>query len=459
MSSLVSRICIIIFSLFAFATVLSASDAKPDFSHDVAPIIFQNCAGCHHPGEVAPFSLTNFQETAKHAEQIARVTGKHYMPPWKPKGANGVFEDERGITEKQVQVLRDWAEAGAPEGDPAACPPAPKFASGWHLGEPDLVLQVPEAFTVPAEGRDVFRCFVLPLNFKEDKYVSAIEFRPGNRKVVHHALLFLDKSGKARQLDEKDPGPGYTVTGGVGFLPTGGLGGWAPGALPHPLPNGMARLVQAGSDLVLQIHYHPSGKAEQDQPSVAIYLAKKTPEKLVTGLFLGNRNIDIAPGVKNYKLDDDFTLPVDVELVGITPHAHYICKDMKGSAKLPDGTVKQLISIDDWDFSWQEQYLYKTPLKLPKGTAMHMEYVYDNSADNARNPNNPPKRITFGEQTSNEMALMFMQVVTQSPADTAELRKELLAHRLRTAFGGGKNGGGLLDRLNRALDGKDDEKK
>ncbi len=280
-----------------------------------------------------------------------------------------------------------------------------------------------------------FRCFVLPMNLSEDKYVTAVDYRPGNRKIVHHALFFLDSLGNARKKDAEDPGPGFASFGGPGFVPTGGLGGWAPGYSPRPLPDGMGKIVKKGSDLVIQIHFHPSGKEELEQSTIGLYFTKKKPEKVVSSISISSRKIDIAPGEKNYNVTKEFTSPVDAEIVGITPHAHYLCKDMKVTATLPDGTKKPLIWIKDWDFSWQDQYLYKKAFTLPKGTKVVLNYSYDNSSENSRNPSNPPKRVLFGQQTQDEMALVFISYVAQSGPDAIKMRQEMIANRVKEALG------------------------
>ncbi len=405
------------------------------FNKDIAPIVFKNCTGCHRPGEVAPFALLTYQDTFKHAKQIARVTQSRYMPPWKAEPGHGDFLDERRLTPEQIGLIKQWADDGAPEGSVADLPPTPKFPEGWALGEPDMVLKMPDTFTLQAEGRDVFRCFVLPLNIDADKYVTAVDYRPGNRKVVHHALFFLDANGAARKKVSKDGKPGFESFGSPGFIPTGGLGGWAPGYTPRALPEGLGKLVKKGSDLVIQIHFHPSGKEEQEQSTVGLYFTKKTPDKTVASIPIGSQQINIAPGVKDYKVTKDFTVPVDAELVGITPHAHYLCKEMKVTATLPDGSTKPLIWIKDWDFSWQDQYLYKNLIKLPKNTKVLFEYTYDNSAENPRNPSTPPKLVKWGHETKDEMALVFLSYVAHGSEDAAKMRRTLIANKVKEALG------------------------
>ncbi|CAN5372400.1 hypothetical protein BH10PLA1_BH10PLA1_14530 [soil metagenome] len=405
------------------------AEAPVTYTKDIAPIVYNNCIGCHRPGEVAPFSLMTYDDAKKRADQLAEVTKSRFMPPWKAETGYGEFVGARHLTDEQIATFGKWLAQGAPQGEAKDLPVMPKFVDGWQLGEPDLIVKVDRPYTVKADGRDEFRCFVVPLKLGEDKYVSAVEFRPDNRKVVHHALMFLDTKGRARKLDAADPQPGYERAGGPGFTPTGGLGGWAPGAFVTPLPDGVARLVPKGADLVIQTHFHPSGKTEQEQSSVGIYFAKKPPEKPLAGLVLRSRNIDIPPGKADYTLTDSIQLPVDIDVIGVTPHAHLICKEMHAWATLPDGKITELIWIKDWDFNWQEKYQYKTAVKLPKGSTIQMKYVYDNSADNPHNPNTPPKRVTFGEQTSNEMAYLFMQVTTAKPSDRLALVGAMMRHK------------------------------
>ncbi len=418
----------IIVVLLIFSAKAQAAGAVT-YSRDIAPVIYNNCVSCHRPGEVAPFSLLTFDDAKKRADQLAEVTQSKYMPPWKAEPGFGEFVSTRHLTDAQIALFSQWLKAGAPEGDPKDLPKMPKFVDGWQLGEPDLIVKVDRSYTLKAAGKDEYRCFVLPLNLTETKYVTAVEFRPSNRKIVHHAILYLDTKGRARKLDAADPLPGYARMGVPGFIPSGSLGGWAPGAFVTPLPAGIAREVPKGSDLIIQTHLHPSGKEESEQSSVGIYFAKEPPKKPLAGLALRSREIDIPAGKKDYTLTDSLELPVDVKVIGVTPHAHLICKDMHAWATLPDGTKQELIWIKDWDFDWQEQYQYKTPLSLPKGTKLEMRYVYDNSADNLHNPSSPPQRVKFGEQTTDEMAFLFMSVVTEKPADRLALLGAMLRHK------------------------------
>jgi hypothetical protein len=402
-----------------------AAAAAPTFSHDIAPIVYDNCVSCHRPGEVAPFSLFTYDDVKKRAEQIVDVTGDRYMPPWKPEPGYGHFIGERRLTDAQIKLIADWSAAGAPQGDPAQTPKLPTFPEGWTLGQPDQIVTMSVPFKLAADGRDQYRAFVLPLDVDENKFVSAVEFRPDNRKIVHHALFFLDTRGAAAAKEKAthDGNPGYAAFGGPGFTPSGGLGGWAPGALPQLLPPGWGRVIRKGSDLVVQVHFHPDGKVETETFSVGIYYTKDRPQHLVAGGNVHSLRINIPAGEKDYVVTGKYKIPVDVDLIGITPHAHLICRDMKGNATLPDGKTIPLIWIKDWDFNWQGTYHYVEPIKLPAGTVVDMTYTYDNSTDNIRNPNNPPKRVHFGEQTTDEMAFLFLEMSPEKLSDFPALLK------------------------------------
>jgi hypothetical protein len=414
------RLPILSFAVSALAGLASA--AVPTFNRDVAPILYQNCSNCHRPGEVAPFALLTYQDAAKRAKQLADITQAHVMPPWKATPGYGNFLDVRRLTDQQIAIIGDWAKNGAPEGDPADKPTLPKFPDGWLAGQPDQTFKMTQAYSVPAEGPDQFRCFVIPLNADQDEYVKKVEFRPGNAKIVHHAILFLDTSGEARRR-ETAPGQGYSCVGGPGLDITGSLGGWAPGAMPSNAREGVAHTIKKGSDLILQIHYHLDGKQEQDQSMVGLTFSKAPPTKGLTLMVLGNEKIDIPAGDSHYVIKASAVLPMDAEAIAIFPHAHYLCKDMKVEAHLPDGSVVPLIWIKDWDFNWQGSYRYASPIKLPKDTRLEMQYTYDNSAANPHNPSNPPREVKFGEETTNEMGFAFVSLTLPSPDQVSEFRR------------------------------------
>ncbi len=400
------------------------------FNRHVAPIVHARCAPCHHEGEVAPFPLVTYEHAAKRAQMIREVVEARQMPPWKAAPGYGHFQDERRLTDGEIALVGRWALAGAPAGAPEDRPVPPTFAPGWQLGAPDLVVKMPEPYEVPAEGPDVLRNFVIPLDLPADVMVTAVQFRPGTPAVVHHALAFLDSNGVARRLDAADPGPGYTSFGGPGFFPTGSLGGWAPGAVPRFLRDGMGRVLKRGSDLVLQIHYHPSGRAERDASTLGIYFARTPATKPIGGIALENWDIEIPAGAVHYERRASYLLPVDTTIVSVTPHMHKLGKSMRVRAVRPNGAVEPLVLIRDWDFDWQDTYVLAAPLRLPKGTRLEMVATYDNSAGNRRNPSRPPRAVRWGEQSTDEMALCVFEVTADSIGELLTLIGDDMRHRL-----------------------------
>jgi hypothetical protein len=403
----------------------------PTFSQDVAPILYRHCAACHHPDAVAPFSLLTYRDAARRAQLIAIVTHRKYMPPWLPSEPH--FEHERKLTAIETDTLARWAAAGAPRGEPAQAPPIPRFASGWPLGKPDLEAQMRTTFQVPADGPDLYQCFVILSPSRINRWVRALDMQPGNRKVVHHALLFQDITGTARR---RDTGAGYPCFGTPGFLPARGLGGWTPGSVPMQAPEGSPVLLEANADLVLQVHYHPTGKPESDRTSLALYFTDRKPDRYLMDVPLGSSRIDIPPGDSAYRVIDHFTLPVDVDVFAVNPHAHYVCKEMYGYAVLPDGTRRTLIRIPDWNFDWQQLYTYPHPIRLPAGTDLRMEFTYDNSAANPRNPHQPPQRVRWGPSSSDEMAGLHVEVAPVDKDDADELSDTLWGKMMRQLGGG-----------------------
>jgi hypothetical protein len=293
----------------------------------------------------------------------------------------------------------------------------PQFSDGWQLGKPDLVVKMPQAFEIPAEGEDIYQCFVMPLLIPPGTSVAAVEVHPGNRRVLHHSILYLNNDGGAQARDDTTTEPGYRCFGGPGVRAAGSLGGWVPGAIPHKLPTGVAMHVPPGSELVMQNHYHPSGKPEVDQSELGIFFAKGPVEKTVFSVPMMQRDLNIPAGDSNYHVSATFVTPINLEVIGIAPHMHLLGRDMKVTATLPDGRAKSMIWIKDWDFNWQGMYQYQTPWLLPKGTKIELQAIYDNSSANPKNPNSPPKSVHWGENTTDEMCLAFIQVQTSHPED------------------------------------------
>lgn len=409
------------------APVAGASDSGPTYTRDIAPLVNAQCVICHRSGEVAPFALSSYQDLAKRAKQVQRVVERKIMPPWMPADGHGDFLNRRQLTAAEIELFAAWVKAGTPEGDPADLPPAPQFTPGWRLGEPDLVLKMPVEFKIPADGPDLFQNFVIPVDIPADKLVAAIDFQPGNQRVVHHTILFLDDKGRARKRDDATPEPGYSSFGGPGFTPSGSIGGWSPGNVPKRLPDNMGRYLKKGSDVVMQIHYHPTGKPETDQSKVGIYFVDK-PKNVVAAVWATSYQIDIPAGESNYQLTTSYKLPYAVTMVGVVPHMHLLGKSMKATAILPDGTERSLIWVKDWVYNWQDEYHYREPFRLPAGTELRVESAWDNSANNPLNPRHPPERVTWGEQTQDEMSYCFFLVAADQPLQLIPLMVDNLKH-------------------------------
>ncbi len=424
------------FLLLTAVPILAQTPAVPTFAHDIAPIVYKNCAPCHRPGEPGPFSLLSYSDVKKHARQIVAVTQSRYMPPWPPEAGYGEFLDERRLSEAQIHTIAAWVKAGAPEGPAAEIPPLPHFTTGWQLGTPDLILQAPRPFTVPAGGPDVFWNFIFQPNLKRSRYVRAIEIRPGLTKSIHHANLLLDRAGDSRRR-EATPGAGF---GGMDltidrspFDPDSHFLFWKPGSTPYSEPPGFAWRLDPGNLLVLNTHLQPTGRPEQEQPTIGLYFTDQPQTRFPILIQLEHDGaLNIPAGDANFEVSDDFQLPVDVDVLAVYPHAHYLGKLLEGYATLPDGTRKWLIRIPHWDLNWQAVYRYRTPVFLPKGTVIHMRYHYDNSAANPRNPNSPPKRVMAGNQATDEMGHLWLQVLPRGAGDhRRKIQEALMRHRLQ----------------------------
>lgn len=403
-------------------TALAAAQEPVTFARDVAPILFEHCVACHRADGIGPFSLETYAGARERAGLIAALTGARTMPPWLPDPGPEPFVGERRLPDEEIKTLRRWAEGGALEGDSAALPPAPRFAPGWQLGEPDLVVTMPEPYVVPASGRDVFRSFVVPVPTEQDRFVEAMEFRPGNHEVVHHAVVLVDAARSTRHLDALDPEPGWVgMQAGLAESPDGHFLGWTPGKTSLEAPEGMTWRLPRGSDLVLQLHLLPRPDAAPVQVQVGFHFGE-TPSRTSTRLRLGTKAMEVRAGETNYRIRDDYRLPVDVELVGLYPHAHYLGREMRAWAEFEDGRRQPLLHIPDWDFNWQAEYRFARPVSLPAGAKLAMEFRYDNSADNPQNPHDPPRRVRYGPESSDEMGDLWIQVVPRREEDLAALK-------------------------------------
>jgi hypothetical protein len=349
------------------------------------------------------------------------------MPPWLPEPGHGDFVGVRRLDDEQIAAIEQWTKAGAPEGTAVDLVVKAEWSDEWQLGKPDLVATMPQPFNLPAEGPDVYRNFVIPNALPANVFLRAMEFRPGSA-AIHHAFVNFDETGSARRLDAREPEIGYAgMELGAGVRAANALfGSWQPGRGPAEAPAGFTTKLSKGTDLVLQGHMRSTGKIEAVQPSVALYFSKEPPSRSSYLLYLRSVKIDIPPGETDYAVESAYQLPVAVEVLSILPHMHYLGKEAHGWAELPDGTVRELILIKHWDFNWQGDYRYTSPVPLPKGTTLRMRMTYDNSAANPRNPNQPPKRVTYGLQTSDEMGELWMQVALKDELDLDVLQREFV---------------------------------
>jgi hypothetical protein len=413
----------ILFALAPFA----AQSASVTFNQQIAPLIYRNCSSCHRPGEAAPFSLLSYEDVARKGKQIGKVTSSHVMPPWKPEPASYPYRDERRLRSEDITLIQAWVNQGMPEGT-GKKPEPPKFASGWQLGEPDLVVEMPAAYHVPAEGPDIYRNIAVPLGLAEDKWITAIDLRPSARAAVHHVLYFADPKGRVHEKPQQGPEPGFNgMLAGGASVP---LGGWAIGAQPHFFPEGLALRIAKGSDLVVQYHFHPTGRVEVEKSLIGLYFAKKAPERTLTRMLMPPHyslfsGLDISAGERDFVIRDSCVLPVAVEAVGVGAHAHYIARELKLTATLPGGEAKTLLFIKDWDIAWQDRYFFQQLVPLPQGTRLDAEIHWDNSTDNPRNPTSPPVRVTWGEESKDEMGSISLFLVPQVESDLAALQEDI----------------------------------
>ena len=430
------RVPRVIIFLVPWAAALRPVPAETiTFYKHIAPIVYHSCAPCHRPGEAGPFPLLSYNDLRKRGPQIASLVARRYMPPWLPDAGHGDFQDDRRLTDGQIRIIAEWVRQGAPAGSPADAPAMPKFVPGWQLGAPDLVLKAPAPYLLRADGPDEYWNFVLPLSLPGPRWVKAIEIRPGNARAVHHANVLIDRSRSAR-VQEKTPGAGFpgmdlSIEADT-FDPDSHFLFWKPGGIPWVEPDGMAWRADPGADLVLNVHMQPTGKPELVQPSIGLYFTDRPGTKFPMLVQLEHDGaLDIPAGVRDFPVSDDFVVPMDLDVLAVYPHAHCLGHLLEGYATLPDGSRKWLIRIPEWDPNWQAVYRYKSPVFLPKGSVVSMRYHYDNSDTNPRNPNQPPKRVRGGNQATDEMGHLWLQVLPRGGRDRRmELQEAIMRHRL-----------------------------
>lgn len=417
-------------TLLLAATGLHAAEV-PTFTKDVAPILFEHCAPCHKPGPYAPFTLLSYADAGKRAKLIAQVTSRRYMPPWMPEQGTNHFADARVLSDREIDVLKRWFEAGAPEGNPADLPKLTLNTNEWYLGQPDLIVEAPEAFQLPPDGKDIYQNFVIPSGVTTQRWIRAVEILPGNR-AAHHAFLKVDITSGSRRRDAEYTGGGFPGMDypSAASVPDGHLLAWQPGRLPVISPPGLPWRLQPKSDFLLQIHFQSTGREESIKPRLGLYFTDKAATNQLFKISMDNYAIDIPAGETNYVIEDSWVVPQAFEMLALIPHAHRIGRTLEAFATLPDGKRLELLTIRNWDFNWQTDYRFIKPLQFPAGTRLAMRYRYDNSTNNVHNPNNPPQRIKYGPQTSDEMGSITFQILTK---DQQELKKltEAFVNRIR----------------------------
>ena len=438
------------------------------FNEDIAPILFDNCASCHRPIEDrrlraerfgaqaastssasddplcvagAPFSVLDYGSVRRYARPISSAGQRRAMPPWLPEPGHGEFVGERRLRDDQITLIAKWVESGAPEGNPAHTPKLPTFSGGWQLGTPDLVLTLPEAYVLQpfesAQGRpqlgtrDVFRNFVIPVPITTRRYVRAVEFRADRPQALHHADVAIDLGRVSRALDRAEPGPGFAAMDSAQVY---NVYGWSPGKVPVMEPSDNAWTLEPGTDVILLLHMIAGATGETVQPSIGLFFSDTPPTRTPISVKLEAHGIAIPAGEPNYVVEDSYVLPVDVDAVSVYPHAHYLGKEMRGTATLPDGSQQDLLWIRQWDFRWQDRYRYRSPVFLPRGTRLSMRFTYDNSAANRNNRHDPPQRVRSGPRSIDEMGQLWIEVVPRRAEDTAVLNADFVRRSLEAAI-------------------------
>ena len=431
----------------------ATGEGVPTFTKDVAPIFYAHCTTCHRPGEIAPMSLLTYREARPWARSIASRVASGTMPPWHADPAYGSFANERRLTDTQKSTIARWVSGGALEGNPSDLPEPPHYSDGWNIGLPDVVLSMQEDYPIPATGTVPYQYLEVPANFSEDRFIQAWELRPGNRAVVHHVIVYTKPPQTADTAQTRPatagprPTPLFTFPGGTEIPAgqTGGpklppdqqkpigpndrprperlgpsIGGYVPGNSIRRFVDGTAMRLPAGYSLVFQMHYTPTGEATTDRSRLGLKFAPAAPRIVLTSSPLINGGLHIPPGAANHQVDAEMTVNRDIVLYSLTPHTHVRGKRWFYEAVYPDGRRETILSVPNYDFDWQHEYVFREPLKLPAGTKIQAKAWYDNSTSNKANPD-PTKDVWWGDQTWEEMMYtgLTFNVVT-GPATTRQ---------------------------------------
>jgi hypothetical protein len=415
-------------------TAAAATAAVPTFHGNVEAILQKRCQSCHRPGEAAPFSMLTYKETRPWAKAMKEAVLGKKMPPWMADG--GHWANDPQLSPDEIKMLVNWVDGGSLEGAPGDAPPPLKFLEGWNIGQPDVVLEMPKAFEVPAKGTVEYQWVVIPTGFKEDKWIEALEVRPGDRSVVHHVIAFYRRPG-SQWLADATPGVPTAKVSGTSEtgMSDGSIGGYVPGLPPQRLPEGRAVLLPAGCDIVLQLHYTASGKPASDKTKFGMVFAKHPVTERSFGLGLANTKFVIPPGASGYRVNAEMTLDRDVRIVNFTPHMHLRGKAFEYRAVLPDGTTETLLKVPKYDFNWQLTYQLASERVLPAGTKIQGSAWFDNSPNNPFNPD-PKAEVKFGDQTWDEMMVGFVGVAIDPAVSPSKLLRRPAARPAASEAGG-----------------------
>lgn len=441
-------------------TANSKGHRSVTFNKDVAPILYDKCAECHRPSEAAPFSVLSFKDVRPWARSIKEKTLNRQMPPWHADPHTGKWANDRRLTERQIQTISAWVDQGAKEGDPGDLPQAPKFSEGWSIGKPEVILQVPEEYTVEASGPDEYQYFDVPTNFTEDKWVQMAEARPGNRRVVHHIIAFIVEPGNAnlskmsKEMREKavemslkntpfyrdgllirmkPDQPVYDQGSEVpsnlrgfngvddfltAYAPGGNYGVWKPGT---------AKKIPAGAIIRFQVHYSKvAGSVQKDRSMVGLVFAKEPPANVLRTRAVANMFFQIPPKADSHRVTAQWSTKNDITLYSLMPHMHYRGKAMEIKVLYPDGRSETLLNVPHYSFSWQTAYQPDTPIRIPRGSNISVTGYFDNSAKNRFNPD-PEKTVRYGEPTYDEMMMGFLDYVVEKPREVTKIAPQVFA--------------------------------
>lgn len=405
-------------TLAVIVSVLAASgrnESRANYATHVAEILNRRCVGCHRPGEAAPFSLIGYENARKWSPMVLKALEEKRMPPWRADPSVHEYHDENQVAPAEFDTLRNWVENNWPTGNLAEAPPPPPTKGTWELGEPDVVLSESQPTAIDADGPDEYRNFVFETAYPEDRYLRGFDFKPENRRVVHHVVVYFDSRGIAKKIDaeDKDGKPGYLASGGVnpGFIPEEIPYVWAPGATPRFLPSDIGFKLKKGASIIVQVHYHNSGKPETDRSQIGLYFSERKPDRTAQVEIWFDPTLNVPAGKKGHIWEQKWFSDRDSEMLMIMPHMHYLGRNISAELRRPDGSKEKLISVQNWDFRWQLNYAFKKPVSIPKGSEITMRAEYDNTSGNPNNPNRPPKDVFFGPETTDEMFLFAFTLV------------------------------------------------